>query len=262
MAARPWENRIFDNYATSKDVNDSHLIKGTDTNIPGNSKEAEPHQKPENGYTRRKSLVPPVPLRKSCETRASTKGLHSKGPHASGLLSKGSNGTSHQNIQRTGSQPKVSPSLSNIKQTRPVSPKGNARREDLDEGASVISTTARSTSSMPAANPQFGTRYSNCGPVRDGSIRDDESLESFAGYVPSYMQATQSMRNKARSRSLPKQRPDAPEKDFKKRLSFPISEDVMSNTGISTRPFKPSARPQKGHSGRRFSGSIESNVEN
>ncbi|CAK9275230.1 unnamed protein product, partial [Sphagnum jensenii] len=66
--------------------------------------------------------------------------------------------------------------------------------------------------------------------------------------VPNYMQATQSARNKARSHSTPKQRPGTPEKDgwstAKKRLSFPISEDLISSCGPTMRPFKPTAYPQ------------------
>ncbi|CAK9237412.1 unnamed protein product, partial [Sphagnum troendelagicum] len=67
--------------------------------------------------------------------------------------------------------------------------------------------------------------------------------------VPNYMQATQSARNKARSHSTPKQRPGTPEKDgwssAKKRLSFPISEDLISSSGPMMRPFKPTAYPQR-----------------
>ncbi|CAM6037482.1 unnamed protein product, partial [Sphagnum compactum] len=148
MAARPWENRLFDNNSASKDVFDGNSVKSLDGNV--------------------------------------------------------------------------------------ATPVG--------ETGSTISTTARSTPSMPIGNPRFGTRYS-----KSGSVRDDESLASSPA-VPNYMQATQSARNKARSHSTPKQRPGTPEKDgwstAKKRLSFPISEDLISSSGPVMRPFKPSAYAQ------------------
>ncbi|CAM6075204.1 unnamed protein product [Sphagnum tenellum] len=123
---------------------------------------------------------------------------------------------------------KDSPAPSSFKSVRPASPRSRVRREDPEEAGSAISTTTRSTPSMPIANPRFGTRYSTA-----GSIHDDESLASSPA-VPNYMQATQSARNKARSHSTPKQRPGTPEKDgwstAKKRLSFPISEDLISSS--------------------------------
>ncbi|CAK9279131.1 unnamed protein product, partial [Sphagnum jensenii] len=193
MAARPWENRVFDNNSASKD------------------------------------------------------GLQIV-PHSSSVLSKGnSRSHSHQSsiaVHRTTSQGALqSPAPSSFKSVRPASPRSRVRKEEPEEDGSTISTTARSTPSMPIGNPQFGTRYSMA-----GSIRDDESLASSPA-VPNYMQATQSARNKARSHSTPKQRPGTPEKDgwssAKKRLSFPISEDLISSSGPMMRPFKPTAYPQR-----------------
>ncbi|CAM6022661.1 unnamed protein product [Sphagnum balticum] len=183
MAARPWENRIFDNNSASKD---------------------------KNSLAKQKNLVAHSgPVRS--ESWAPNQAMHIV-PHTSSGLSNGnSRSHSHQSsvaVHRTTSKGALqSPAPSSFKSVRPASPRSRVRREDPEEAGSAISTTTRSTPSMPIANPRFGTRYSTA-----GSIRDDESLASSPA-VPNYMQATQSARNKARSHSTPKQRPGTPEKD-------------------------------------------------
>ncbi|CAK9229690.1 unnamed protein product, partial [Sphagnum troendelagicum] len=157
MAARPWENRIFDNNSASKDG--MHFVPHTSSGLSNGNSRSHSHQ--------------------------SSVAVHH-------TTSKGA-------LQ--------SPAPSSFKSVRPASPRSRVRREDPEEAGSAISTTTRSTPSMPIANPRFGTRYSTA-----GSIRDDESLASSPA-VPNYMQATQSARNKARSHSTPKQRPGTPEKD-------------------------------------------------
>ncbi len=246
MAARPWENRVFDNNSASKDVFDGYSYKSVDGNVasPVEASEYEPKQK--KLPAKQKNLVPHSrPVRS--ESWTPSQGLQIV-PHSSSVLSKGnSRSHSHQSsiaVHRTTSQGALqSPAPSSFKSVRPASPRSRVRKEEPEEDGSTISTTARSTPSMPIGNPQFGTRYSMA-----GSIRDDESLASSPA-VPNYMQATQSARNKARSHSTPKQRPGTPEKDgwssAKKRLSFPISEDLISSSGPMMRPFKPTAYPQR-----------------
>ncbi|KAH8952479.1 hypothetical protein BDL97_09G087800 [Sphagnum fallax] len=246
MAARPWENRVFDNNSASKDVFDGYSYKSVDGNVasPVEASEYEPKQK--KLPAKQKNLVPHSrPVRS--ESWTPSQGLQIV-PHSSSVLSKGnSRSHSHQGsiaVHRTTSQGALqSPAPSSFKSVRPASPRSRVRKEEPEEDGSTISTTARSTPSMPIGNPQFGTRYSMA-----GSIRDDESLASSPA-VPNYMQATQSARNKARSHSTPKQRPGTPEKDgwssAKKRLSFPISEDLISSSGPMMRPFKPTAYPQR-----------------
>jgi hypothetical protein len=245
MAARPWENRIFDNNSASKDVFDGYSVKSTDGNLatPVGESDHEPKQK--NSLAKQKNLVAHSgPVRS--ESWASNHAMQIV-PHTSSGLSNGnSRSHSHQSsvaVHRTTSKgASQSPAPSSFKSVRPASPRSRVRREDPEEAGSAISTTTRSTPSMPIANPRFGTRYSTA-----GSIRDDESLASSPA-IPNYMQATQSARNKARSHSTPKQRPGTPEKDgwstAKKRLSFPISEDLISSCGPTMRPFKPTAYPQ------------------
>ncbi|KAH9546309.1 hypothetical protein CY35_12G088500 [Sphagnum magellanicum] len=270
MAARPWENRLFDNNSVSKDVFDGNSVKSLDGNVATPVGESDTEPKLKNLLVKQKTLVPhsgpicsegrtshqarPVcseswtshqvgPVRS--ESWTSHQGVHTV-PHSSHAVSNGnSRSQSHQSsvaVHSTSQGALQSTVASSFKSVRPASPRGRVRREDLEAAGSTISTTARSTPSMPIGNPRFGTRYS-----KSGSIRDDESLASSPA-VPNYMQATQSARNKARSHSTPKQRPGTPEKDgwstAKKRLSFPISEDLISSSGPVMRPFKPSAYAQ------------------
>lgn len=111
------------------------------------------------------------------------------------------------------------------------------RREDIDTEGSMASATRSTQSGL-----RFGTRYSQAGSIH--------SLSSSPA-VPSYMQATQSARAKVRPLSQPQQSANnpgsTPEKDgwgysAKKRLSFPISEHLINNSGSGSpvmKPFRP-----------------------
>lgn len=247
MAARPWENRIFDNTASfSKDVFDSYSVKSSDVNPVPKRREGDPRltkqhsscnkQRVQNGAARSESYNSHGP---SMSASHHNGGSHS---HSHSYLSP-------RTMQRTTSQGALrgSPATppSNHKSTpvliRSASPRNSIRREDIEEGGSTVSTTAKST---PSGLQRFGTRYSHA-----GSIRDDDSLASSPS-VPNYMQPTHSARAKVRSHSTPKQRPGTPEKEgsygsAKKRLSFPISEHLISNSGPVMRPFRPAGYPQR-----------------
>lgn len=269
MDARPWENRIFDSSSVSKQVIDSQSGKqvidnqsgkSVDKAITADTKELESGTKQQNAYTRRKKPIPHSGSLRKSDTWSSIQGLHPS-PHAGPGMPNGNGIVNNPpNVLRTSSHGHITPSPSSYKQlSSPVSPQNIVRQEDSEEVGSVTSTTARSTSNVPIANPQFGTRYSNSGPIRDGTIRDDESMASST-IVPSYMQATQSVRNKstqtskinARSRSQPKQRPATPDKDAaKKRLSY-IPDKLA--TGPLVRPLKPGTQAQRSPTGTGFAG--------
>jgi len=259
MAARPWENRVFDTNSASKDVFDGCSVKNSDGNFVAHVGETECGPKRKNSLAKQKKLVPHSGSIRS-ESWTPNQGLHIV-PHSSSILSnENSRSHGHQSyvaLHRTTSQGALQALVpSSLKSVRPVSPCSRVRRDDPEEDGSAISTTARSTPSMTIGNPRFGTHYST-----GGSIRDDESLASSPA-VPNYMQATQSARNKVRSHSTPKQRPGLSEKDgwstAKKRLSFPISEDLISSSGPLMHPFKPTAYPQHGASMKGAPGFIRS----
>ncbi|KAH8957711.1 hypothetical protein BDL97_07G106200 [Sphagnum fallax] len=249
MAARPWENRVFDTNSASKVVFDGCSVKNADGTFVAHVGESECGPKQKNSLAKQKKLVPHSGLIRS-ESWTPNQGLHIV-PHSSSILSnENSRSHGHQSsvaLHCTTSQGALQALVpSSLKSVRPASPCSRVRRDGPEEDGSAISTTARSTPSMTIGNPRFGTHYST-----GGSIRDDESLASSPA-VPNYMQATQSARNKVRSHSTPKQRPGLSEKDgwstAKKRLSFPISEDLISSSGPLMRPFKPTAYPQHGAS--------------
>lgn len=249
MAARPWENRIFDNSSVSKDVFESYSVRSVDVENVQKKAESDPRlTKQHSSYNKQRALSSQTgPTRaESYSSNHESRAVPSmSAPHYDG------NGHSHYSpstMQRTSSRGALhspaTPPSSNHKAMpmliRSASPRSSIRRDDIEEGGSTVSTTARSTPS----GPRFGTRYSHA-----GSIRDDESLASSPS-VPNYMQATQSARAKVRSHSTPKQRPGTPEKEgswasAKKRLSFPISENIISNSGPIMRPFRPTAYPQR-----------------
>lgn len=249
MAARPWENRLFDTpNSVSKELFDGYPAKSTVDAVPKSRREGDPRltkqhsscnkQRPHPGASRSESYTSNGPS-------MSAPNHHHGGSHGHGHTHQISPST----MQRTSSQGALrrSPATPPSKpQSTPVllrsaSPRHSVRREDFEDAGSTVSTTARST---PSGLQRFGTRYSHA-----GSIRDDDSLASSPA-VPNYMQATHSARAKVRSHSTPKQRPGTPEKDglygsAKKRLSFPISEHLISNSGPVMRPFRPAGYPQR-----------------
>lgn len=250
MAARPWENRIFDNTSVSKEVFESFSVRSADVEALQKKLEASDPRltKQHSSYNNQRSYSaqsgPPIRSESYTSNQDSRNGPSMSASH----YSRGRHShLSPSTMQRTTSQgalhsPATPPSSHKATPVliRSASPRNSIRREELEEAGSTVSTTARSTPS----GLRFGTRYSQA-----GSIRDDESLSSSPA-VPNYMQATQSARAKARSLSQPKQRPGTPEKDAawgsaKKRLSFPISENLISNSGPSMKPFRPSAYPQR-----------------
>jgi hypothetical protein len=92
------------------------------------------------------------------------------------------------------------------RQSRAASPRSRCS-DDVSEGsASAAASAARSTTSI-LTDPQVGTRYSNSGPVRNGAIVDTEVKSPPV--VKGHLQATQSVKNKARSASQPRSRPAA-----------------------------------------------------
>lgn len=251
MAARPWENRLFDNTnSVPKDIFDGYSSAKNNSDVITMPKRrslgGDPQLTKQHSSCNKQRSQNGAPVRSESYT--------SNGPS---MVASNYNGGSQSNsylspstMQRTTSQGALrgSPATppSNHKSSTPVlirsaSPRKSIKREEVEEGGSTVSTTARST---PSGLQRFGTRYSHT-----GSIRDDDSLASSPS-VPNYMQATHSARAKVRSHSTPKQRPGTPEKEgsygsAKKRLSFPISEHLISNSGPAMRPFRPAGYPQR-----------------
>lgn len=281
MAARPWENRVFDTTSVSKDVFDSYSVKSADHeyNIP-NSNNTEPMSngnaigepprliklQPSSSSSSYQNQAGTVPAASSTTQTAATMIIPSLRPentnHGPATSSTAfGNGHSHyspsMHPQRTSSQgappfhaPVTPPSaykLSTPVLIRSASPRTSIRREDIEEGGSTVSAaTARSMVSGPR---YAAARYSNAGSVMS---RDDESLASSPS-VPNYMQATQSAKAKVRSHSTPKQRSGTPEKEWAssktKRLSLPVAAEtpqLIPNSGpIILRPFRPSPYAQR-----------------
>ena len=263
MAARPWENRVFDTTSVSKDVFDSYSVKSADNDHytpkkaagagePRLSKQSSSHQNgqaPPNSTTLQ---IGPTSLRIENNHSANhdprpNGGPAMSAPHGNGHGHAHSHYNSPSTMKRTSSQgaPNFHPPVtlpSAYKTSTPVlirsaSPRSSIRREDIEEGGSTVSTTARSM----VSGPRYGTR--------SVISRDDESLASSPS-VPNYMQATQSAKAKVRSHSTPKQRPGTPEKDTswapKKRLSLPIAENLINSSGpIVLRPFRPTPYAQR-----------------
>lgn len=235
-ASRPWENRIFENPSVFKDVQDSQVTKSFDVSSTKNVKDA-----------RRASLnaTPPPQVRASSDFIKAKSGelpMNAHGLRTSGLLN-----SQGQPIPGSG-----------YKQSRATSPRSD-HQDDMDEDRTGGLATARSTTAI-LTDPQFGTRYSNTGPVKNGVIVDNEVKSP--PIVAGHLQQTQSVRNKARALSQPKQRPGGVG-GFKtpatmKRLSYPKSELAVtprpedgSNPKFSGQLGKPSnpklpARPKSG----------------
>ncbi|XP_024391156.1 protein IQ-DOMAIN 18 isoform X1 [Physcomitrium patens] len=265
MAARPWENRVFDTTSVSKDVFDSYSVKSADHHDYMPRKHADNGPRLNKLQTSHKTKAPP-PVQ-TTSSRTEMYSMNHLDPHNGPAMSDSyGNGHIHHSpstMQRTSSQgnfhPPITPPSAYIStpvRVRSASPRTSVRREDIEEGGSTISaTTARSM----ASGPRYGNRYSNAGSVMS---RDDKSLASSPS-VPNYMQATQSAKAKVRSHSTPKQRPRTPEKDnawaTKKRLSLPISENMVPTSGpIILRPFRPTPYAQRSPSLRNDQRSVSS----
>ncbi|XP_024373781.1 protein IQ-DOMAIN 18 isoform X2 [Physcomitrium patens] len=269
MAARPWENRVFDTASVSKDVFDSYSVKSADHHDYTPRKHTDGDPRLNKLQTLYQTQVPP-PVQTASSRTESYSGNHHDARNGPAMSAPYGNGHGHSHshhspstMQRTSSQgafhPPVTPP-SAYKSTpvlvRSASPRTSIRREDIEEGGSTVSAaTARSM----ASGPRYGTRYSHAGSVMS---RDDESLASFPS-VPNYMQATQSAKAKVRSHSTPKQRPGTLEKDnswsSKKRHSLPISENIVPNSGpIILRPFRPTPYAQRSPSLRNDQRSLSS----
>jgi hypothetical protein len=240
MAARPWENRVFDTNSVSKDVFDGYSVKSTDQDHYIRKKLAdtgEPRLNKQQSNSGHQTQGPPN------STTGPTSLRTENNPQAMSAQAHNSSTT----MKRTSSQgapsfhPPVTPpsayKLSTPVLIRSASPRSSVRREDIEEGGSTVSTTARSM----VSGPRYG--------ARSVISRDEESLAS-SPLVPNYMQATQSAKAKVRSHSMPKQRPGTPEKDAswapKKRLSLPIGENLINSSGpIVLRPFRPAPYAQR-----------------
>lgn len=268
MAARPWENRVFDTTSVSKDVFDSYSVKSADHDhyTPKKLVDAsEPRLNKQQSSSGHQNQGPSNSTTQTGPTSLKTENNHSVNhdpprPNGGPAMSVQAHGNGHSHshshsrynspstMKRTTSSqgapnfhPPVTPpsayKLSTPVLIRSASPRSSIRREDIEEGGSIVSTTARSM----VSGPRYGTR--------SVISRDDESLAS-SPLVPNYMQATQSAKAKVRSHSTPKQRPGTPEKDnswaSKKRLSLPIAENLISSSGpVVLRPFRPTPYAQR-----------------
>ncbi|KAG0580981.1 hypothetical protein KC19_4G215300 [Ceratodon purpureus] len=284
MAARPWENRVFDTTSVSKDVFDSYSVKSTDHDhyIPKKLADAsEPRLNKQPSSSSHQNQGPSNSTAQTGPTSLRIENNHSalnhdprpngmpavSAPRGSGHSYSLSHGhfNSPSTMKRTSSQgapsfhPPVTPpsayKLSAPVLIRSASPRRSIRREDIEEGGSTVSTTARSM----VSGPRYG--------ARSVISRDDESLASSPS-VPNYMQATQSAKAKVRSHSTPKQRPGTPEKDnswaMKKRHSLPIAENLINSSSgpaVTLRPFRPTPYAQRSPSLRTDRGTSDQRSE-
>lgn len=246
MAARPWENRVFDTTSVSKDVFDSYSVK-SDTHEPS--------------YIPKPPATDPATIPSQPRLHKPSSSFQAQANVAAIRTDQNNNTTNHESSRPPAAMPShytmkrtvslgapVTPAttppsaykLSAPMLIRTASPRSSLRREDIEEGGSTVSAKSM------ASRYNGGIRYSNAGSVMS---RDDESLASSPS-VPNYMQATQSAKAKVRSHSTPKQRPGTPEKEipssWKKRLSMPVDENVSSSgNDIILRPFRPSPYAQR-----------------
>jgi hypothetical protein len=251
MAARPWENRVFDSTSDSKDVFDGYSVKSADVDHHVKTAGGDPRLKRQPSSLNQNDQ--PAPSAARMRMSGLRINPESYGPAMSASFANG-HGHSHSHyspgsVQRTSSQIGSVTPPSVYKATpvliRSASPRASVRREDIEEAGSQVSTTGRSTTT-PSGPARYGARqgFSHAGSVKS---RDDESLATCSpASVPNYMQATQSAKAKVRSHSTPKQRPGTPEKDnsswtSKKRLSLPLAHgnNLISSSGpITMRPFR------------------------
>lgn len=259
MAARPWENRVFDTTSVSKDVFESYSVKSdshefnhefnviverptqaaTTDAIATQLQQQQPRlTKPSSSY----QSPAPAPARAPPVARAQAPASAPPAALRTDQTGAATTATSHYTAHRTTSQgggPVTPPStykLSTPVLLRSASPR-SIRRDDIEE---VSTVSAKSMASRHNA-----ARHSNAGSAKS---RDDESLASSPS-VPNYMQATQSAKAKVRSHSMPKLRPGTPEKDsssWTKRMSMHVGENTLSSEHpLVLRPFRPSPYAQR-----------------
>lgn len=230
MAARPWENRVFDSTSVSKDVFDGYSVRSPDMDQTAQEKQpahGDPRLNNKQASYRNQSVAPPQ-TRMSLRISPESYSRNGTTPYANGQY------RTPSPMQRTSAP--ITPPSAYKTVIRSASPRASIiRREDIEEAGSQVSK----------ATTRYGTRQSHAGSVRS---RDDESLASSPS-VPNYMQATQSAKAKVRSHSTPKQRPGTPEKEHawasKRRFSLPISHENMigiSGPVVQQRPSRYAAQ--------------------
>lgn len=137
MAARPWENRVFDSSSVSKDVFDSYSVRSLDMDkSSAHKQDARLHQHSPS-YRNQPTKSAPVQARTSLRISPET---YCRAPsYANGQCSP---------LHRTSKTP---PPAHNSKPLliRSASPRACIRREDIEEAASQVSTTGK------CIQPQF-----------------------------------------------------------------------------------------------------------
>lgn len=259
-SARPWERRIFENNSALKDGVDGHVSRSVDRSGTRNVRDTSSDPKHQTANGRRAS----VGVTGSQQVRAS--GEYTSNGQAKGHAVNGNGSTGVRSSQVLNGQAGSGAGYRQSRTTSPRSRCGSDQQEEVEESGSVASgsTTARMTTSI-LTDPQFGTRYSNSGPVRNGVIVDTEVKTPTV--MPGHLQATQSAKNKARALSQPRQRPGGSgggSSAFKtpatmKRLSYAKSDQNVSKAtsdteGVNSRYSvqggnkvgKPGSRPKSG----------------